>query len=66
MELEKAARVLPEDPLVIEHLGDAYLRYDQKQKALSSYESALKINPGNNQLKDKLEKLREELKASNH
>jgi len=64
VELEKALQLLPEDPVVIEHLGDAYLKYNEKQKALSAYESAVRVNPGSTELQDKLEKLRDEFKAS--
>ena len=48
----------------MEHLGDAYLKANHKQKALASYESALGFDPGNTVLQSKLENLREELKAS--
>ncbi|MEK7773610.1 MAG: tetratricopeptide repeat protein, partial [Deltaproteobacteria bacterium] len=63
VELEKATRLLPEDPIVMEHLGDAYLKNNSGHKALASYESAIKADPSNVKIKDKLEKLRKELKV---
>ena len=63
-ELERAMKLLPEDPIVNEHLGDAYLKNNNKKKALSAYENALKMNPGNRELTEKIDRLKDELKAS--
>ncbi len=39
--LEKAASIVPEDPTILEHLGDIYLEMDDPQKALEVYERSL-------------------------
>ena len=39
--LIKAAGIVPDDPLILEHLGDAYLMMDDKNMALEAYKNAL-------------------------
>jgi tetratricopeptide (TPR) repeat protein len=46
--LERAAELEPGDPIIREHLGDAYLKLDQPQKALESYRQSLLLKPENN------------------
>ncbi len=41
-QLEKAVHLVVDDPVIIEHLGDAYLKDGQQAKALRSYRDALK------------------------
>ena len=41
-ELERAVHLVVDDPVIIEHLGDAYLKDDKPVKALRSYRDALK------------------------
>lgn len=63
-ELEKAAALTGGDPVISEHLGDAYLLLEQPERALQFYEEAADLGPrGAEQpaLLDKLEKLRREL-----
>ena len=62
-ELERAITYLPDDAIVNEHLGDAYLKKNHKKKALDAYEKAGRLAPESAPLKEKLEKLREELKT---
>jgi len=40
--LEKAARMKPNEPTILEHLGDVYLRKNLREKALSKYSDAVK------------------------
>jgi tetratricopeptide (TPR) repeat protein len=40
--LEEAARLADDDPTILEHLGDAYLKVDNPQKGLECYRRALK------------------------
>ena len=52
--------------MISEHLGDAYLLLDQRERALSMYEEALELAPRfgeQPELREKYEKLREELGA---
>ena len=51
--LIKAAGIVPDDPLILEHLGDAYLMTDDKKKALETYRDSLKKKKKD---KDELEK----------
>ncbi|MCD6353671.1 MAG: tetratricopeptide repeat protein, partial [Proteobacteria bacterium] len=56
-ELEKAAELIPEDPTIAEHLGDAYLESAMIDKAKVQYEKALRTNPEKKELQDKLKKI---------
>jgi tetratricopeptide (TPR) repeat protein len=56
--LEEAESYASEDPLIKEHLGDAYLEADFKDRALEMYEKALSLEPGRDELKKKIEALR--------
>jgi tetratricopeptide (TPR) repeat protein len=63
-ELERAAELTGGDPVISEHLGDAYLLLDDKRRALESYEEALDLEPRLDEqpdLRDKTESLRREL-----
>jgi tetratricopeptide (TPR) repeat protein len=65
-ELQRAAQLTGGDPVISEHLGDAYLLLEQKERALSMYEEALELAPRSGeqpQLREKYERLREELGA---
>ena len=42
--LQKAVVLVPDDPLILEHLGDTYIKLKHKQKALESYHRSLKNN----------------------
>jgi tetratricopeptide (TPR) repeat protein len=65
-ELQRAAELTGGDPVISEHLGDAYLLLEDKERALSMYEEALRLAPRFNEqpkLREKYERLREELGA---
>jgi tetratricopeptide (TPR) repeat protein len=40
--LEEATILVPDDPTILEHLGDAYMKVDNLQKGLEYYRKALK------------------------
>jgi tetratricopeptide (TPR) repeat protein len=64
VELERAAQLTGGDPVVNEHLGDAYLLLDDRERALKLYEEALAADPRKDdhaELREKLERLRQEL-----
>ncbi len=48
--LQKAVQLVPDDPIMLEHLGDAYLKLNDKANALKYYQESLK-----NKEKDKEE-----------
>lgn len=54
----KKAVELSEDAVILEHLGDVYVKLADRAKAKESYEKALKLNPKAKQIKKKLVKLK--------
>ena len=48
--LQKAIEIVPDDPIMLEHVGDAYLMLDDKTNALKFYKKSLE-----NKEKDKEE-----------
>jgi tetratricopeptide (TPR) repeat protein len=62
--LERAAVLTGGDPVISEHLGDAYLLRADRKRALRHYEEAVQLEPRQGeqpQLLEKLERLRKEL-----
>lgn len=62
--LHHAAELTGGDPVISEHLGDVYLKLDQKQKALERYREAMELDPREAEqpdLRRKLEDLEREL-----
>jgi tetratricopeptide (TPR) repeat protein len=62
-ELERANELAEGDPVILEHLGDAYLLLDERRRALDKFEEALHLGPREDeqpQLHQKLETLRRE------
>lgn len=56
-ELEKAIKLL-EDPVIYEHLGDAYFKRKQTNEAQEMWKRALELNPGVEEIKEKLRKVK--------
>jgi len=56
-ELLRAQELTGGDPVVSEHLGDAYLLLDQKQRALQKYLEAVELTPREGEQPDLLKKL---------
>ncbi len=56
-ELKKAASML-EDPVIFDHLGDAYLKTGDNGNARSSWEKSIKLDPGQEKVKEKLQRLK--------
>jgi Flp pilus assembly protein TadD len=57
-QLERAAELINDDPVVIEHLGDAYQKAGQAGKALARYRDVLKRSKEEEQLQRVREKLK--------
>jgi len=55
--LKEAASLMPEDPLIQEHLGDIYARMGMIKEAVAAYRAALKLNPGQESVATKIERL---------
>ncbi len=65
-ELEKAVQLTGGDPVIAEHLGDAYLLLPDKKQALEKYREAIRLEPREAEqpeLRQKLESLQQELGA---
>ncbi len=57
-DLERAAKFV-EDAVILEHLGDVYMKLNDMQKAKNAYIKALEHDPKNKILKQKIEKFSE-------
>ena len=44
-----------EDPVVLEHIGDAYLKLNRTKEALEAWQKALSLDPKNKNLADKIQ-----------
>jgi len=53
-QLAKAAELLPEDPTILDHLGDAFDKLGQKDKALPRWERSFILDPQNEDVARKL------------
>ena len=62
IQLEKAARLKPNESTILEHLADAYLRSNLREKALYTYSEAAKY-ADDEDLKQKIETKRNTLTA---
>jgi Tfp pilus assembly protein PilF len=54
--LEKASTLLA-DPAICDHLGDVYLKLNNRDKAKLNWEESLKLEPNQEKVKDKIKKL---------
>ena len=53
--LKKAIDIVPQDPTILEHLGDVYLKLNSKDKALESYRRSLELQTkGREQVEQKI------------
>lgn len=52
-ELERASALL-DDPVIYDHLGDAYLKLNDSRGALRCWEKSLQLDPGQGKVKEKL------------
>jgi len=55
----KRAAAIVEDAVILEHLGDIYIKLDDIDHAKDAYQKALKYNAENKMLRDKLQKVLE-------
>ena len=64
--LELNTKLFPENPAVYVSLGNACLQANRKNQALVNYEKALKLNPTNANLKNRITSLKSGLASSNN
>lgn len=57
--LLSASRKTGDDPIIWEHVGDAYLRLEELEKAREAFGRSLEIDPSSNSVRKKLEELGE-------
>jgi tetratricopeptide (TPR) repeat protein len=57
-ELERASRIVQDDPVILEHLGDAYSALNRHRDALGAYEKSRSIQKGNPGLDRKIDESR--------
>lgn len=57
-ELEKAASLM-DDPVIYEHLGDAHMKNQDKDKARINWQKSLQLSPSQEEVKKKLQALME-------
>jgi tetratricopeptide (TPR) repeat protein len=55
--LKEATAIMPDDPLIAEHLGDALAKKGAIEEAIEAYRRALKLNPKMDGVSAKIEKL---------
>jgi Flp pilus assembly protein TadD len=63
-QLERAVAITVDDPTIIEHLGDAYVRFGNSDLALSRYREAIQKSKEDDQVKrirDKIERLEKKI-----
>ena len=66
-ELERAAKIMPQDGTVAEHLGDAYLKQKRPADALRTYRRALTLENANiTELRKKIKNLESGAKGAGH
>jgi tetratricopeptide (TPR) repeat protein len=58
IELEKASKLVSDDPIILEHLGDAYRALKRYRKALAAYEKSKGLQGVNSDLLDKIKSTR--------
>ncbi len=54
-ELERAIRIVGQDPVILEHLGDAYSALARYRDALAAYQQSDSLQDGNRKLREKIE-----------
>jgi len=63
-ELEKASGLV-DDPVIFDHLGEAYFKVSDKQKAKVSWQKALKLDPKHDRVAEKLNRLEKQCNKIN-
>jgi tetratricopeptide (TPR) repeat protein len=53
--LQQAALMTDNDPVVLQHVGDAYLKLGRKREAIAAWRLALKKDPGNHDLTNRID-----------
>jgi tetratricopeptide (TPR) repeat protein len=57
-ELLRATKLVPDDPIIQEHLGDIYFRLRRFGDASQAWQRSLSLKPDNAAVQDKLQEIR--------
>ena len=60
-ELERAVKLVGEDPVMLEHLGDAYSGLSRYKDALSVYQHSSRLQESNSKLREKIQSMQRHL-----
>jgi tetratricopeptide (TPR) repeat protein len=60
-ELERAVKLVGEDPVMLEHLGDAYRGLSRFKDALAVYQHSSRLQESNSKLREKIESMQRRL-----
>ena len=59
--IEEASRLLSEDAIIFEHLGEIHQSLNNFEQARSAFEKSLQLAPDNDKIRDKLKELNDAL-----
>jgi Flp pilus assembly protein TadD len=57
-ELQHAVSLVPDDPVIVEHLGDIYVELKMFREAQEAWERSLQLQPENEVVQGKLKKVK--------
>jgi len=60
-ELERAVKLVAEDPVMLEHLGDAYTELSRYKDALAVYQHSSRLQESNSKLREKIQTIQRRL-----
>jgi Flp pilus assembly protein TadD len=63
-ELKRAVQRAKEDPVIFEHLGDAYLKNGLDEDALAAWEKSLQLDPSSETVRKKIEETKGRLRRA--
>jgi Flp pilus assembly protein TadD len=66
LELERAVAVVPDDPIMQDHLGDAYFHLRRLREARQAWEKSLALKPDNPTVEQKLRDVRSQMEEALH
>ena len=58
LESLQKANALMEDPVIYDHLGDAYIKMNKIQEAIKYWQLSLELNPDQQDVEKKLEEIK--------
>ncbi len=64
-EIKKASEIVKEDPVILEHLGDVYIKLDNIEAAIKAWELSLEFHEKAEGLRERIEGKIENLRKSN-